>query len=217
MPQERIGSAPAWQWLGAGEDSITLSGVSFPAYRGGTRQAEALRAKASSGEPQQLMDGSGRVLGAWVVRRIEETRSDPVSTGEPRRIEYRVELSLHSALSRPGVPVPAIAREDSGAGLEGSAARADFERIQLLRAPVREELAERLSLIDKARALTRKGLSRLDALDQVAGERAQDLYELLDRTGLGEIPRRLWGPSEMLALAPDVPGDPRDLPYLRGI
>ena len=210
--QEAIGARPSWQWLGPGQETVTLSGVGFPAWRGGARQAEALRAAAAAGEPLRLMDGSGRVLGFWVVRRIEERRSGLLAGGGPRRIEYRLELALHAAPSASAATSPAI--EDSGIALLGSAAEADFQRIELLPAEIRGELDERLSAIDRARSLERKGLSRLEALQRVAPDRAQELYGLLDETGLGAIPRRLWGPSELMQLAPSIPGQSTVSRYL---
>ena len=209
---DRIGARPGWQWLGPGRETIALSGVGFPAWRGGARQADSLRAAAAAGEPLRLIDESGRILGFWVVRRIEERRSALLAGGGPRRIEYRLELALHDEPSGLAAASPAV--EDSGVALMGASAQEDFQRIELLRADVREDLAERVSQIDRARALARRGLSLRDALERTAGERAQELYELVDRTGLGAVPRRLWGPSELLKLAPRAPGDSFAATYL---
>ena len=128
-----------------------------------------------------------------------------IDTGNPRRVEYRIELALHTPAA--AQPRSRIAAEDSGVSLEGPEAAADFREIELLRADVREQLNERVSAIDRARALTRQGVGLRDALERTAGSNAQQLYSLLDEQGLGAIPRRLWGPSELLALAPDVPGE----------
>ena len=209
---EGIGARPAWQYLGPGQESVTLNGVSFPAHAGRTDPAAALRAEAGRGEPLRLMGGEGRVLGMWAVRRIEERRTQLIDSGAPRRVEYRIELALHSPAA--AQPRSRIAAEDSGVSLEGPAAAADLQRIELLRADVREQLNERVSAIDRAKALARKGASLRDALERTAGSQAQELYSLLDKTGLGKIPRRLWGPSELMALAPDIPGEQAVRRYL---
>ena len=202
-PIEGVGSRPQWQYLGPSVESVKLNGVWYPAQGGRADPAAELRAEAERGEPLRLMDGGGRVLGMWVVRRVEERRMNLLDAGAPRRIEYRIDLALHAPAA--AQPRSQAVVEDSGVSLQGPAAVANFERIQLLRADVREELDERVSAVDRARALARRGLGLRDALERTAGSRAQELYAALDERGLGTIPRRLWGPSELMALAPDVP------------
>lgn len=212
-PMERIGAAPAWQFVGPAEQTIVLTGVTFPAVSGFPDPAEAMREEAGRGEPLRMMDGTGRILGMWTVRRIEERRTALIDTGSPRRVEYRLELALHTPAS--GSPRRRIAVEDSGI-VEGGRAQEDFERIELMPAEIRSELAERVSKVDRARALARKGLSLREALEREAGSQAGELYDQLDRAGLGDVARRLWGPSELLALAPRVPRIP-GASNLRGI
>ena len=90
--QERLGSRPAQQYLGPGEESIELTGTIFPAYRGGLGQLDAMRAEAGKGQPLMLASGSGDVLGKWCITRVEETRSLFHADGAPRKKEFRLRI-----------------------------------------------------------------------------------------------------------------------------
>lgn len=199
MPQERLGARPGWQWLGPGEETMTLSGVSIVLAAGTADAVSALRSAAADGEALPLSDGDGQVLGRWAVRSIEERRRGIMADGTPRRVSWRLELALAEAAAEPP-PSPALAAE----GFEAVAA---LESIELLRADVREDLAERVSTVDKARELVRKGATWRSALEDVAGDAAGELEEALGRAGLQELPRRLWGPRQLLSLAPRLPGE----------
>ena len=90
--QDRLGRAPAQQFLGRGAEEITLSGVIHPHYRGGLRQVEAMRLIAGTGVPLMLVDGLGWVWQRWVIVEVTETKSVLFADGTPRRIEFRVVL-----------------------------------------------------------------------------------------------------------------------------
>lgn len=90
--QDRFGNPPALQYVGAGADSITLPGVIYPEWRGGNGQLDNLRALAEKGEPQKMIDGSGSILGDWVIERIEENQSVFAAGGSPRKQEFTIQL-----------------------------------------------------------------------------------------------------------------------------
>lgn len=198
-PQERIGARPGWQWLGPGEEALVLSGVSIVLAAGTADAVSALRRAAADGEALSLADGDGQVLGRWGVRSVEERRRGIRADGTPRRVDWRLELTLVEPASEPPAS-PALAAE-------GPEAVAALESIELLRADVREDLAERVSTVDRARDLVRKGASWRSALEDVAGDSAGELEAALERAGLQNIPRRLWGPRQLLGLAPRLPGE----------
>lgn len=56
--QDRVGQREALQYTGPGQDSVTLTGVVFPQYKGGTGQLNAMRALAATGQPQILVSGT---------------------------------------------------------------------------------------------------------------------------------------------------------------
>ena len=90
--QERHGREAALQFLGPGEDTLTLPGTILPHFRGGVGQVEALRALAAGGEPLLLVDGLGRIHGLWAVTSVGETREVLFADGTPRRIEFTLGL-----------------------------------------------------------------------------------------------------------------------------
>ena len=98
--QERLGRLPARQYLGPGDETITLRGVVHPHYKGGLGQIDRMRTEAGRGEPLLLSEGTGRVLGTWVIERIEETRRVLDADGAPRRIEFNLKLTRYGEAPR---------------------------------------------------------------------------------------------------------------------
>ena len=93
--QERLGRAPASQFTGPGVQTVTLSGVIYPHFKGGLRQLDAMRALAGLGRPMMLVDGLGFVFDTWCITEIAETRSVLMRDGAPRRIEFQVALESY--------------------------------------------------------------------------------------------------------------------------
>ena len=91
--QQRLGRRPSRQFVGPGDETMSLSGTIYPAYRGGLGQLDALRLEAGSGEPLQLVTGVGEVLGLWVVDRVEETQRLFLDDGRPRAIAFQLQLT----------------------------------------------------------------------------------------------------------------------------
>ncbi|MDD0998847.1 phage tail protein [Pseudomonas sp. TNT2022 ID1044] len=88
----RIGTNPARQYLGRGEDAITLPGVLLPALLGTPLSLDTLRVMADTGKSWPLIEGTGRILGTWVIESINETRTLFFRDGAARRIEFTVAL-----------------------------------------------------------------------------------------------------------------------------
>lgn len=90
--QDRFGQLAALQYTGPGADSITLPGVIYTEYRGGTGQLNDLRDLAAEALPQLMMDGSGNVLGLWVIERVEEKQMIFGGGGAPRKQDFTLSL-----------------------------------------------------------------------------------------------------------------------------
>lgn len=88
----RVGAQPARQFLGRGEDAITLPGVILPELAGSALSLDALRVMADTGKAWPMVEGSGRIYGLWVIESISETRTLFFRDGTPRRIEFTVSL-----------------------------------------------------------------------------------------------------------------------------
>ena len=89
----RVGVKPARQSVGPGNDTITLSGVLAPEFKGSTRTLLQLREMANSGKAWALVSGAGEVFGAWVIENLTETRTVLMDNGAPRRIEFELQLA----------------------------------------------------------------------------------------------------------------------------
>jgi hypothetical protein len=92
---ERIGARPASQFVGPGEDCITMSGVIYPAFRGGVGQLAAMRAEADKGEPLNLVDGTGQLWGQYVITEVREGQSVFFSNGAFRCQNFDITLQAY--------------------------------------------------------------------------------------------------------------------------
>jgi phage protein U len=95
--QERIGRAPALQFIGPGHTTITLEGVIFPQWKGGLGQIQTMRNMAGRGFPLFLVSGFGDIFGLFAITNIDETQTTFFSNGAPRKQEFVVELMSYGA------------------------------------------------------------------------------------------------------------------------
>ena len=98
QPQARLSRVPAMQFVGQGEDNITLNGVIYPHFRGGLTQLDRLREEAAKGEPQLLVDGLGFIWGQWVVMSIDEEQQFFIANGQPLKQTFSLSLVFYGAL-----------------------------------------------------------------------------------------------------------------------
>lgn len=89
---DRIGKSPAYQFLGEGETSRTLSGVLYPEITGGYLSLIALELMANEGRAWPLIDGRGLILGMYVIEKVTHTHTELFSDGTARRIEFSLAL-----------------------------------------------------------------------------------------------------------------------------
>lgn len=117
--QDRFGVAPSLQFTGPETESTSLTGVIYTEYRGGTGQLDALRSLAGGGRPLRLVDGTGRMLGQWVIEAVEEKQTVFAAFGVPRKQEFSLQLKKFPD-SLPGAAnvLTAVA---AAAGVPGSA------------------------------------------------------------------------------------------------
>ena len=88
----RIGTLPAYQFIGRGENTITLQGSIMPGFKGSPKSLTKLSAMADKGKAYPLIGGNGRVWGQYVIESIEETHTVFFKDGTPRKIEFTLEL-----------------------------------------------------------------------------------------------------------------------------
>lgn len=88
----RVGAPPARQFVGRGDDTITLPGIIFPELAGSALSLDALRLMANTGKAWPMVEGSGRIYGLWVIESLSETKTLFFRDGTPRRIEFTLNL-----------------------------------------------------------------------------------------------------------------------------
>ncbi|NWN60657.1 phage tail protein [Pseudomonas allii] len=88
----RIGAAPARQFVGRGEDAITLPGILFPELTGTALSLDSLRLMANTGKAWPMVEGTGRIYGLWVIESLSETKTIFFPDGTARRIEFTLSL-----------------------------------------------------------------------------------------------------------------------------
>lgn len=88
----RVGARPSYQFVGVGEETITLSGVLMPEITGGRVSLELLEKMADTGKAYPLIEGSGVFYGLFIVRKISKTKTEFFNDGAPppHRIQCRV-------------------------------------------------------------------------------------------------------------------------------
>lgn len=88
----RVGAPPALQFVGRGDDTITLPGIILPELAGSVLSLDALRLMANTGKAWPMVEGTGRIYGLWVIESLSETKTVLFRDGTPRRIEFTLTL-----------------------------------------------------------------------------------------------------------------------------
>lgn len=89
---ERLGARPARQYVGPGDDTINLQGTITAELSSDLLALDDLRQLANQGRPQALVEGTGRVYGAYLLVSLNETRKGFFKDGAPRTIEFQMQL-----------------------------------------------------------------------------------------------------------------------------
>ncbi len=89
---DRIGKRPAYQFLGEGETSRTLSGTLYPEITGGRLSLQAIELMADEGRAWPLIDGTGMIHGMYVIDKVTHNHTELFSDGAARKIEFTLSL-----------------------------------------------------------------------------------------------------------------------------
>ncbi|HGM5349205.1 TPA: phage tail protein [Serratia marcescens] len=93
VKNERINQSAAWQYIGSGEENITLDGVLYPEVTGGGVSLYTLETIGYAGRPWPLIEGDGRIYGMYVMTRLERGKSEFDRYGNAKKIEFTISLS----------------------------------------------------------------------------------------------------------------------------
>ncbi|AQZ95452.1 phage tail protein [Halopseudomonas phragmitis] len=91
--QSRVGARPARQFIGPGDETITLPGLLVPELCGSSLSLDTLRVMADTGKAWPLIEGTGRIYGIYVIERLSTTKTLFFSDGAARRIEFSLSLA----------------------------------------------------------------------------------------------------------------------------
>lgn len=89
----RVGRRPARQYVGPGDDTITLTGTLYPELTGGKVSIALLRYMGESGKAWPLLEGTGDFYGLFVIEDISETGSIFFADGSARKIDFSLKLT----------------------------------------------------------------------------------------------------------------------------
>lgn len=89
----RVGKRDAFQFLGPGDDKITLTGDLYPEMTGGRLSMLALYAMADEGRAWPLISGTGTIYGMFVITNVSETGTVFFADGSPRKISFTLSLT----------------------------------------------------------------------------------------------------------------------------
>ena len=89
----RVGKRDAFQFLGVGEENITLAGVLYPELTGGRMTMTTIRLMAEEGRAWPLLDGTGMIYGMYVINSVSDTGSVFFSDGTARKIDFTLTLT----------------------------------------------------------------------------------------------------------------------------
>lgn len=90
--QHRFLLGPSSQFVGNGEDRITLNGVVFPEWLGGAGQADRFREMGGMGQAYLMISGTGSIMGYWFIEAVNEKQSLFAAFGTPRKQEFSLTL-----------------------------------------------------------------------------------------------------------------------------
>lgn len=89
---ERHTERPAAQYVGLGEDTVSLTGVLVPEVAGSFSAIDNLVDMASTGDNWPLLDGAGQIWGSYRIENIDLRGTSIISGGIARRTEFAVDL-----------------------------------------------------------------------------------------------------------------------------
>lgn len=80
---------PDYQFIGRGEDVITLDGSIMPEFMGTPLSLTALRVMGDTGKSFPLISGTGKIFGLYFLEDVEETQ-----TFFPKRSARKIESKM---------------------------------------------------------------------------------------------------------------------------
>ena len=92
VKNDRVGRSAKWQYVGAGENQLTLGGLLYPEITGGNLSLGAVSTMAYTGLAWPLIDGIGSIYGMYVITGLQETHQEFDRYGKAKKVEFTLSL-----------------------------------------------------------------------------------------------------------------------------
>lgn len=89
---ERMGARAAAQYVGPGEDVVTIAGTLVPEIAGKFSAIDRIVEMADTGDSWPLMDGTGAILGTYRIETMEVQHIVIMAGGIPRIVDFSIDL-----------------------------------------------------------------------------------------------------------------------------
>ncbi|MES2042581.1 MAG: phage tail protein [Pseudomonadota bacterium] len=89
---DRVGARAALQFTGPGDENETITGCLYPEAGASYSSIETIKDMATPGEAYPLVEGTGAVLGNYVITDLDLTRRAFIDNGAPRAIDFTLTL-----------------------------------------------------------------------------------------------------------------------------
>ncbi|OCY53106.1 phage tail protein [Acinetobacter pittii] len=90
----RVGAAPAYQFAGKGEDTITLKGEIYHELTWIRSTIDIVRQMANTGKAYTLIEGTGYFYGLVIIESLDETKTYFFKDGAARKTEFTITLKV---------------------------------------------------------------------------------------------------------------------------
>ncbi|MCA4032964.1 phage tail protein [Klebsiella quasipneumoniae] len=92
VKNDRVGRSAKWQYVGAGENQLTLGGLLYPEITGGNLSLGTVSTMAYAGLAWPLIDGVGSIYGMYVITGLQETHQEFDRYGKAKKIGFTLSL-----------------------------------------------------------------------------------------------------------------------------
>lgn len=90
----RVGDSPVYQFVGKGEDTITLKGVIYHEITGNRFMLDIVRYMGNSGKAYTLIEGTGKIYGLVIIDNLDDTKTFFFEDGAARKTEFTLTLKI---------------------------------------------------------------------------------------------------------------------------
>lgn len=90
----RVGDSPAYQFVGKGEDVITLKGTIYHELTGQLSTLDVVRQMADTGKAYTLIEGTGKIYGVVNINDLDETKTYFFKDGAARKTDFTIKLTI---------------------------------------------------------------------------------------------------------------------------